>query len=101
MPEIFSFRKGTRFPSAFTFAQSDAMKNKSGFESAIHKYHDEVFDQIDCKECGLCCRNISPIFRKSDIKHICDYIGTPEKPFKEKYLMQDPDGVGFMLKKEP
>ena len=76
-------------------------KNKSGFEAAIHKYHDEVFSQIDCKECGLCCKNISPIFRKSDIKHICAYVGTPEKPFKEKYLMQDPDGVGFMLKNEP
>lgn len=75
--------------------------NKSGFDDSIYQFHDEVFAEIDCTKCGLCCRNMGPIFRNTDIKHICEYIGTPAKAFKERYLMQDPDGVGFMLKKLP
>lgn len=76
-------------------------RNKAGFDKAIFKIHDEVFAEIDCTECGLCCRNMGPIFRNTDLKHICAAIGTNEKQFKNQYLMQDPDGVGFMLKKLP
>ena len=75
--------------------------NKKGFDDAIHAYHDEVFATIDCTKCGLCCKNMGPIFRNTDIKHICSTIGMDAKKFKEENLMQDPDGVGFMLKKLP
>jgi hypothetical protein len=74
--------------------------SKQGFDATVHRYHDEVFGEIDCTQCGLCCRNLGPIFRNTDIKHICATIGTPEKEFMTK-LMQDPDGVGFMLRELP
>lgn len=74
---------------------------KPHFDSLVHAYHDEVFSEIDCTDCGLCCRNLGPIFRNTDIKHICATIGTPEKEFMDTYLTQDPDGVGFMLKELP
>lgn len=76
-------------------------RNIPGIERQIHEWHDEVFAGIDCLECGLCCRNISPIFRNTDIKHICAAIGTDPKAFMDRYLQQDPDGVGYMLKEEP
>ena len=28
---------------------------KPNFDSTVHRFHDEVFDEIDCTECGLCC----------------------------------------------
>ena len=74
---------------------------KPNFDSIVHRFHDEVFDEIDCTECGLCCRNMGPVFRNTDIKHICSYIGSNEKEFIARYLVQDPDGVGYMLKELP
>jgi len=76
-------------------------RNIKGFDRMVHGFHDEVFDEIDCTKCGLCCRNMGPIFRNTDIKHICAEIGTPSKKFMDDYLQQDPDGVGFMLKELP
>jgi Fe-S-cluster containining protein len=75
--------------------------SKTGFDALVHRYHDEVFAEVDCTECGLCCSNLGPVFRNTDIKHICAAIGSSEREFMEKYLMQDPDGVGFMLRELP
>lgn len=74
---------------------------KKGFDEIVHQFHDEVFGSIDCTECGLCCKNMGPIFRNTDIKHICAAVGLDLKRFLEERLMQDPDGVGFMLKELP
>ncbi len=74
---------------------------KSNFDAVVHAFHDEIFSEIDCTECGLCCRNMGPRFRNTDIKHICATIGTSEKEFRNTYLRQDPDGVGFLLKELP
>lgn len=75
--------------------------SKRDFDATVHRYHDEVFAEIDCTECGLCCRNLGPVFRNTDVMHICSAIGTNEKEFRNRYLMQDPDGVGYMLKELP
>jgi len=75
--------------------------NKPHFDAKVHKFHEEVFSEIDCTECGLCCRNLGPVFRNTDIKHICSEIGTTERDFMDLYLIQDPDGVGYMLKELP
>lgn len=74
---------------------------KPHFDATVHRFHDEVFREIDCRDCGLCCRNMGPVFRKTDIKQICSYTGSREKDFISRYLVQDPDGVGYMLKELP
>ncbi len=74
---------------------------KPRFDAIVHQFHDEVFESVSCVDCGLCCKNLGPIFRNTDVKHICAYIGMKEKAFHEQFLEQDPDGVGFMLRSLP
>ncbi len=76
-------------------------RNIPGIERQIHAWHEEVFGGIDCTACGLCCRNMGPIFRNTDVKHVCAAIGADPKRFHADYLQQDPDGVGFMLRELP
>jgi uncharacterized protein len=75
--------------------------NKNNFDRTVHGYHEDVFSIIDCQKCGNCCRNLGPRFREMDIKHICKSSGLSPKLFFEKYLEQDPDGVGYILKELP
>ncbi len=75
--------------------------SKKGFDRVVHEFHDEVFSEIDCKKCGECCRNLGPVFRNSDIKLICSSVGMNARDFTDRYLVQDPDGVGYMLKNLP
>lgn len=71
------------------------------FDTVVHGFHEEAFSIINCEQCGNCCRNYGPRFRKTDIKHICKSSGRSIKEFQNKYLEQDPDGVGYVLKELP
>ena len=48
--------------------------------------HGEVFSEIDCTDCGNCCRVIRPTFDKSDIERISSHLQISEEEFVETYL---------------
>lgn len=75
--------------------------NKTNFDRTVHGYHEAVFSIIDCRQCGNCCRNLGPRFRETDIKHLCKSSGRSARLFFDTYLEQDPDGVGYVLKRLP
>lgn len=75
--------------------------NKSGFDRTVWGYHDEIFEDIDCQKCGNCCRDMGPRFRESDVKLICKSSGQDPRAFAERYLKQDDEGVGYVLKEMP
>jgi Predicted Fe-S-cluster oxidoreductase len=73
----------------------------NGFDRTVHGIHDEVFAEIDCQQCGNCCRSLGPRFRDTDIKLICKSTGTDPKQFTEDCLKPDDEGAGFVLKALP
>ncbi len=99
--EILLERSKTKHKEVMKKMKHLSKMTKPHFDAIVHKYHEEVFSEIDCTECGLCCRNLGPVFRNTDIKHICSKIGLNVNDFHDKYLVQDPDGVGFMLRELP
>lgn len=85
-------KKSLRHLSKFTI---------QSFDTVVHGFHAEVFEIIDCEQCGNCCRNYGPRFRNTDIKNICKPSGRSINEFLKNYLEQDPDGVGYILKELP
>lgn len=75
--------------------------DRKGFDATVRAYHAAAFARVDCRRCGNCCRNYGPVFRESDLKHISKAAGIAQRAFHERYLEQDPDGVGYQLKKLP
>lgn len=73
----------------------------SGFDRDVWGFHDEVFDRIDCLDCGNCCRTMSPRYRETDIKLLCKATGENPVAFKKRYLKQDGEGVGYVLRELP
>lgn len=51
--------------------------------------HDEAFSNINCLDCGNCCKNHSPTFKTTDIKRISKYLGIKDTSFIEQYLKLD------------
>jgi hypothetical protein len=39
-------------------------------DSIVHGLFEEVYSQIDCKTCGNCCREISPVLDDEDIERL-------------------------------
>lgn len=53
----------------------------------------EVIDQIDCLDCGNCCKTSVTDFTKGDIKRAAKYLGMTPKGFIKDYLIEDVDGT--------
>lgn len=75
--------------------------NNTGFDRDVWGFHDEVFDAMDCLACGHCCKTMSARFRETDIKLLCKATGQDPVAFKKRYLKQDEEGVGYVLKELP
>lgn len=65
--------------------------NIKNFDHIVADYHDEVFAEIDCLECGNCCRMIGPCFGESEIKRISKLVGLDRETFVRDSLKRDPD----------
>ena len=54
--------------------------------------HTEVFQKIDCLDCGNCCKTTPTTVNSKDIKRISKYLGISKKEFIRKYVMDDLTG---------
>jgi len=65
----------------------------------LPKLHEEAFEQVNCLQCGNCCKGYSPRFKTPDIKRIARYLKMKEGVFIETYLQLDEEGDYVMQKK--
>jgi len=66
----------------------------------IHALHDEIFEIVDCKECGHCCRSLGPRVKNPDIDKLAKALGTKKNQFAQDYLKVDEDEQ-FVFKTMP
>ncbi len=52
----------------------------------------DMHDQIDCRECGECCRVGEVELSDRDIEKLARFLGLSEKEFVEKFVMAGADG---------
>ena len=62
--------------------------------------NEEAFEQIDCLQCGACCKSYSPRFKTPDIKRISKHLKMKESVFIETYLRLDNEG-DYVAKSAP
>lgn len=69
-------------------------------DDLFHQQHEEVFEEIDCLDCGNCCKTTSPIFYQTDIERLAKSLRLKPGAFIEKYLRIDEDN-DYVLKSSP
>ena len=60
-------------------------------DGAFHRLHEEVFEEINCLDCGNCCKTTSPIFYQADIERLSKSLRIKPGDFISKYLRLDED----------
>ena len=66
---------------------------KDTVDEIASKVSAQVSSEIDCLDCGNCCRTSVTDFTKGDIKRAAKHLGMTPKGFIKDYLMQDVDGT--------
>ena len=68
--------------------------------NALPELHEQAFSNINCLECGNCCKNYSPRFKQPDIKRIAKVLRMKEGAFTDKYLRLDNEN-DYVVKQSP
>ncbi len=88
-----------RLPVWKSFFQKNKQKIKK-LDKLIHHLHGEVSDEIDCLECGNCCRSLGPMISEKDIDNISKNMRIKPSDFIDKFLRRDEDG-DFVFQQMP
>jgi len=67
-------------------------KKDNYIDGLFRAAHHAVFEQIDCLQCGNCCKTTGPLFTQKDIVRIAKHLKLSPGAFVEKYLCIDEDG---------
>jgi Fe-S-cluster containining protein len=62
-------------------------------DEQFEKAHDEVFEKINCLDCGNCCRTTSPMLFEKDIDRLAKHLRIKPRDFVKDYLFLDTDGI--------
>lgn len=61
-------------------------------DDRVHRLHDETFANLDCLECGNCCKTTSPAMHDKDVQRLSKQLKIKEVELIEKYMELDEDG---------
>lgn len=62
--------------------------------------HDDFFEEINCLDCGNCCRSLGPRITGTDIDQLAKGLGIKSSLFIERYLVIDEDN-DYVFKSMP
>lgn len=66
--------------------------DKRKLDDLVHAAHDKVFQEIDCLNCGNCCRSLGPRITEADITKMAITLKLKPQQVVKDYLQQDEDG---------
>lgn len=62
-----------------------------GFSKIIKEEDTEVWKDTDCTKCANCCKTMTPIFTRRDIKRIANHFQMTPEAFFDKWLITEED----------
>jgi Fe-S-cluster containining protein len=74
--------------------------NPTKLDSLFLDFHEEEFAEIDCLECGNCCKSLGPRLLNIDIERLSAHLKIKSSVFVDKYLRIDEDN-DFVFKTMP
>jgi len=66
-------------------------KDPGKVDDAFHSLHEDVFAEVNCLDCGNCCRSLGPRISDADIRRVSNALRIKPSELSEKYLRLDED----------
>jgi len=79
-------------PDTKAFFAKLRKRKPRNLDKIMQELHLEVFAEIDCLDCGNCCKSISPTLYDKDVERLAKHLKMKPSQFVDKYLYVDDDG---------
>ncbi len=60
-------------------------------DALVEQTEQQVWKEVDCTACAICCKTMSPVLTQEDINRIALYLRLKPKDFQKKYLIKEGD----------
>jgi Fe-S-cluster containining protein len=70
-------------------------------DAIVHKHYRDVSQQIECRECGNCCRVFRPLLQPEDVDRLAHHLSIPRADLITKYLDEYENGRQYSFKRTP
>jgi len=83
-----------------SFFRQIAGKDPGKVDEAFQQLHEEVFSEINCLDCGNCCKSLGPRITDADIRRVSAALKIKPSELTGKYLRLDEDN-DYVFKSMP
>ena len=66
--------------------------SSSKVDAIVQRLYAKYSTELDCTQCGNCCREAYPLIKAKDVSCLSKGLGISNAEFKAKYLKKDDDG---------
>lgn len=67
-------------------------------DAIVHRHYIAVSEQIECRECGNCCKVFRPLLKAEDVDRLARSLGIPRADFIVQYLDEYENGEEYFFK---
>ncbi|MFA5972773.1 MAG: YkgJ family cysteine cluster protein [Lentimicrobiaceae bacterium] len=82
------------------FFRQLAKKDPGKLDEAFRRLHEDVFEEVNCLDCGNCCKSLGPRITHADIRRISSALKIKPSELTAKYLRMDEDN-DYVFKSMP
>jgi uncharacterized protein len=70
-------------------------------DNIVYRLYRDISENIDCTQCGNCCRELTPLITKKEVKLLADFLNVHEEEFLEQYTDFNHDEKKLRLRETP
>lgn len=74
------------------FLKKVVRKKPRGLLKDVKQASDQAWETVNCTNCGACCKEMTPTWKKSEVKRMAAHMGMTYKEYYDKYLYTDDEG---------
>lgn len=68
-------------------------RHPRNLDEQFSELHDQVFERLNCLDCGNCCKTTSPMLFEKDIERLARHLKLKPGEFISRYLFLDTDNI--------
>ncbi|MES1220206.1 MAG: YkgJ family cysteine cluster protein, partial [Bacteroidota bacterium] len=88
--ELFASQKENENDRFKDFLQS---QDEAGIDEMVHELNEDVSSEIDCTQCGNCCRTLMINVTDNEASEVSSYLKISKTDFTNTYIEKSTNGI--------
>ncbi len=76
-------------------------KDDKKVDAIVHRLNEDISAQIDCTQCGNCCRSLMITLEKADTTRLSKHLGITKEDFEKKFVEKSAEDQTNIFNKIP